>query len=1605
MSFKIVDFLKSSQAFNLQELVRFSINRAVTVYSTIRYAGGDQNKAPQTSLDDTDRELTEIITFTLESMNVDQECIASSDLSRLVENVCYGVIQQSHLHIHKQKMSCDDQLVQSIYKLFAAVLSIREAAECQPLKSKIQKDCIVGLCNYSEEQRVLVNLSTIDHHEEPSMHQDVIFSIQNSLGVLDHLLNSLKLPENNAEFVSNPWLEECFPSLVEVLEFSEATICSHVSGILLPKLLKSSRSQLQEKLTLIWERLLLMHKSHGDGTTRLTSNVYIALCGLSEFYIPVLSDSVVSSSSWMLSSDEFWRVLQSGLIHSDPLARKQACFLMKRAIGKTSMENKKLESTSSVNDVSETSSDRASRNGITSGDDVPVFWWSSDVQEKLLAMWADFFLLYEALDEVQVHVVMPVMPRLKSLIQSASSNQSGVKAMLHTSWLTILFSRSFVHETKTMLQWGLLQYLHVDINTCPMIQQGGVEFFFNTVLPVLCDDNLYGGQAVTSLGSRPPVAVALRGFINKFVGVLGTCQTEVFLRNFLLAVSHQSWSPISLTFIFETLTSLPVYNAWGAAELQVLREMQFSCISMLSISYRSVVQCLMIESVLKLLDKDNTTLHQLSNLLGIFSRNDCLIRGSHLWNQVCQWFGANRDSQLFGSNGDIIATLWSEVTNLMTFDPSVSTACVDLGDAAESCRVSCLILLSADFHFERMERQPPSPSSFLQTILEPLTHVLSSINSHIYLPINKTDASLQLVCSILHHLKPSRDESGQDFSDEVRKELSILLSPCLEEIFSFIARRLLSAELAQTSDISRVSLYISVLDSVCTFMVRSLGVSGCVAGVIRNGRTRLLDCCLLLLTQGTECRERDAKLSCFQTYVSCSLLLWLLQSSSVTDSLVLPWDKLLPLVTVEADKVTTIKADSETSLGSGDTTTTRKISSLLLCTRWQCISVLLRRDHAGSLSFPGAQPHETILAACLRDLSLVKGPDAVPLLQCAKLLVSKVIDESTPLCLDVIDAAWSSLQDEWRGKAQKFWILYSAVIELIFQHCFLGSADPKTHDAVEKMFSSILTLGEGKPMIISIFIKHLCNQWLNQMRTKPRMTSTLRAVSNHINQLLEVCVMGTRVSKDTRLQQDTSVFLITLDQLQSVRKELSISMEQRPGHRRVILLNFLLTVARTKTSECCQLITDFVQGLVKKFLEMKTTTRRGYAMNSLLHRENVRLWQTLLLLAPYIQKEYASELLDNVLTSAVKEKQSSVRHLMVWVAIRVLLCHPNLQEMVWDQVHQLRDTSESNICPLLILIAHLGVVQPDLKHKESFYKRAFPVLLPRALVQTSSIRHTGQLCVKKLWQDCTRDGLQGAMASFPALLACMEYLHDFNPSVSSHQKMDSNFFLFKVNPCQDYTIQTIFNLLPYLSSIAVDELLEAESFEKECPSLWRNDVDSHPVLPLYNPPESQIQQQYLLARSVKGPSGGISLDQAETGEESDIQKKMIPWQSMSIPGFDDLRSEGHDRSSGGSLVLVASLVNKAPNLGGLCRTSQIFGVSTFVVSSLRATEDKNFKSVSVTAEKWLPMIEVPVSDLAPYLQSMRHQGYTLVGVEQTARSKCLTQYNFPQRTLLLLGMA
>ena len=109
---------------------------------------------------------------------------------------------------------------------------------------------------------------------------------------------------------------------------------------------------------------------------------------------------------------------------------------------------------------------------------------------------------------------------------------------------------------------------------------------------------------------------------------------------------------------------------------------------------------------------------------------------------------------------------------------------------------------------------------------------------------------------------------------------------------------------------------------------------------------------------------------------------------------------------------------------------------------------------------------------------------------------------------------------------------------------------------------------------------------------------------------------------------------------------------------------------------------------------------------------------------------------------------------------------------------------------------------------------------------------------------------------------------------------------------------------------------------------------------------------------------------------------------------------------------------------GLCRTCEIFGVNELVVSNLKLLEEKQFQSLSVTAEKWIKITEVSefhrvspsscvftfsyvhqvkLASLREYLLSMRGQSYSLVGVEQTAQSKCITKYQFQRKTVLVLG--
>lgn len=148
-----------------------------------------------------------------------------------------------------------------------------------------------------------------------------------------------------------------------------------------------------------------------------------------------------------------------------------------------------------------------------------------------------------------------------------------------------------------------------------------------------------------------------------------------------------------------------------------------------------------------------------------------------------------------------------------------------------------------------------------------------------------------------------------------------------------------------------------------------------------------------------------------------------------------------------------------------------------------------------------------------------------------------------------------------------------------------------------------------------------------------------------------------------------------------------------------------------------------------------------------------------------------------------------------------------------------------------------------------------------------------------------------------------------------------------------------------------------------------------------------------------------------------FQRKIVPWQNMDLgeavnkngKGDSGEASEGKQQKSSPAsatrqeIIIVATLLKKMPNLGGLTRTAEIFAASKLVLPSLSVLQDKTFQDLAVSADHWLPMEEVPEAQLTDYLLAQKHNGYTLVGLEQTSTSHALQSYTFPDKTILLLG--
>jgi len=95
---------------------------------------------------------------------------------------------------------------------------------------------------------------------------------------------------------------------------------------------------------------------------------------------------------------------------------------------------------------------------------------------------------------------------------------------------------------------------------------------------------------------------------------------------------------------------------------------------------------------------------------------------------------------------------------------------------------------------------------------------------------------------------------------------------------------------------------------------------------------------------------------------------------------------------------------------------------------------------------------------------------------------------------------------------------------------------------------------------------------------------------------------------------------------------------------------------------------------------------------------------------------------------------------------------------------------------------------------------------------------------------------------------------------------------------------------------------------------------------------------------------------------NDIQKKIDPSKSTGLcSDIFEIINEFiflQDTQLQEGLIVVASFVDRPPNLGGIARTCEIFGVKALIVANADCVKDKEFQYLSVSADKWLNILQV-----------------------------------------------
>ncbi|KAI8643710.1 hypothetical protein BD408DRAFT_341945 [Parasitella parasitica] len=583
-----------------------------------------------------------------------------------------------------------------------------------------------------------------------------------------------------------------------------------------------------------------------------------------------------------------------------------------------------------------------------------------------------------------------------------------------------------------------------------------------------------------------------------------------------------------------------------------------------------------------------------------------------------------------------------------------------------------------------------------------------------------------------------------------------------------------------------------------------------------------------------------------------------------------------------------------------------------------------------------------------------------------------------------------ALMNENAFQSRTYPLLMGAFIDVIFQPALLCVPELNQDDGpIKKALNMVIETGQLKPFIVAQ-TSHLLHQYWATM-TKEANQSMIQ----YVPEIAKLLVFGPlRDRDDQKIEAALTTKLASPAEILEAEGTAETMLNQNDYLVRVDMNDILLRLNIDDEQH-----RQFANLLLDQLLHLMDNGENLFKLtftSTLEHRLKLRMCCSTLLIIDFADEAKLNGYLEVLFGLMRKETISSIRCYIEWALVRILCRYPHLLPVLYNKISDPSHKPNFIISLMTITFTLCDVLPEDVI--ESYFDEIFVRLIPWLIANHFTIRLFSYCAWRRNYKSCIARGFGQQLEDNKYLKSIGAFMETYTDCIKFFDKIQAQFYMFKFDPVQDFNVEFIFRQMMTEFQVIDNEKIGSRAFIRLNPQ-------PSPRCPFDNPARKMYYTSADDSEMI-GIEEEIENAQAEANNAaSDVvyQKKIMPWEMMLETDMDLTKSLHRKKRRCNDLIVVASLVDRLPNLAGLCRTCEIFNASQLVVPTLKIKDDVAFTSISVSSERWMPMVEVAEPDVAAFLQSKKEEGYTLCGLEQTTTSATLGEYEFPEKCVLLLG--